>query len=99
MSKELMEFLREWLAWAEAGAPPDPRFDTGFGLCTNLKIWCGETEKNSESNRLSAELRVALGGANYPFNENSSACYEAEEFRYHRNEKRISWVKEKLNEQ
>ena len=42
-SQTVLKFLKEWQAWAEAGAPPHAHFSRHYGLCSNLQQWADHT--------------------------------------------------------
>lgn len=44
MSPQLKQFLSDWLAWAEGGAPEGEPFNRAFGLCRSSRHY-GVTEE------------------------------------------------------
>jgi len=94
LSEGLKRFLSEWLAWAEADAPPHPIFKSSLGLCTNVMNWA-ECQADEHDWNAYRELKQVFHGELFPFGE---ARYERD-MRLgiqHRNEARLAWVREKL---
>jgi len=48
-ARELLDmFYREWLEWAESGAPEGGTMVSDAGLCDNLRFWCCDRELSSD---------------------------------------------------
>lgn len=93
----MLEFLKDYQAWLDAGAPQNQPFSRRVGLCVNITTVDGFTPARSE-------LRIALfkdfGDAVYPFNKSKSAGYlrEMEKQSMHLNKARNAWVKKMIHE-
>ena len=95
MSEELREFLREWLSWAEAGAPKDERF-CGGGLCPNAVSWArAKNDKEIVALKELSDLLEAEFPTSYalPFDGTLSNYVNSD---CTKNPRRLAWVKEKL---
>jgi hypothetical protein len=92
MSDELKKFLADYLAWVDAGAPEGEPFTRHFGLCFNAeeidhklyKELCGILEKEFPDH------------AAYPFGGMSVYLNYNKNHTQHLNQKRIDWIKSKL---
>jgi hypothetical protein len=93
MSEELKQFLSDYLAWVEAGAPPSKPFERGYGLCSNTYHWDGDwTHLGGELDTLFAEDGL---DEDYPFGEAAyAAAIEADT--QHLHQPRIDWIVRKL---
>ena len=59
--KTILAFLREWLAWAEAGAPESEIFFRYNGLCNSFDYWSGSEEYDL------SDWFVGVDNKTYPF--------------------------------
>lgn len=90
MDKQVLAFLKEWLAWAEAGGPEHEAFKRDFGLCVNADEWGGvELGDYFED--------VIFDVSDYPFGLQE---YEdrAVSQTQHECPKRLAWVRNKIEE-
>lgn len=98
MYQLLRNFLEEWLAWVDAGAPAHKIFATDQGLCDNLCDW--HSGPGSELQRLKHQLGDMFEAdglhRRHPFNQSVRDFLE-EEGSYHLNEERVAWVRRKLS--
>lgn len=109
MSDNLKAFLREWLDWAEAGAPDSAehternpnRFDSRYGLCGNT---CEFEELSLDVHPDdTGDLEVELSGLfeaqglhrGYPFGQDAYDV-DTERGTQHRNTNRLLWVRTQL---
>ena len=98
MSPELKSFLRVWYHWTQVGAPDDPRFKRGAGLCLNAQKYASATGAINKRFELGYLLEKQYGdNYQYPFND-SIADYASEtvDETCHLNKKRLRWVHEVL---
>lgn len=102
MSPMLIQFLTDWLKWAEADAQNEHVFRKFSGLCASLFDWCYEGDKEEYCEILAMELKNIFidefgNAANYPFGR---VAY-AERFgndTQHQDPNRLAWVRKKLGE-
>lgn len=87
MEKAVLAFLKEWLAWAEAGGHGHAVFDNGMGLCGNAFNY-GELQPKY--------FREEFGFGMTPFGKDYAdrAC----EGTQHECPKRLTWVRAKIEE-
>ena len=87
VSPELERFLRDWLDWADAGAPTfNPhRFWAGVGLCINCRRYFGGGMLTPEMQELEA-----LFDGDYPFG-GPVEYYSGGP--HHTNPQRLAWVR------
>lgn len=94
MTPELKQFLTEWLAWAEAGAPEHGKF-SNYGLCNNSQNYLFSVGQELTS-VLSADFS---DNYDWPFNENlGEYLREVRRSKVHLNPARLAWVRAKLGE-
>jgi hypothetical protein len=93
MSEELKQFLSDYLAWVDAGAPPSKPFERGYGLCSNTFYFDGDWE--AVDNELSALFKADGLDRVYPFGKEA---YEEASVNdtHHLYQPRIDWIKSKL---
>lgn len=93
MSEELLEFLKEWLEWAEspmADLGRGGKFFNSTGLCYNCPPLVNDELRNL--------LESDFGLSSYPFNNRCAEDYdrEASSKTIHKNPERLAWVRGKL---
>lgn len=92
MSDELKKFLTDYLAWVDAGAPEDIPFTRRYGLCFHA-----EKRDYKLYNELSKILdKEFTNHSAYPFGGMSVYFASHERRAQHLNQKRIDWIKSKL---
>ena len=91
-SKELTEFYRAYLEWAESGYGEHPKFHIDVGLCLNLQLYYGTDERGIVCREMLCQFIAAGLHGDYPFNSGNSQTYWSEI--RHRKPARIAWVKE-----
>jgi len=98
----LLRFLKDYLAWAEDGAPEDHyTFRRREGLCHNADMWDADNDihfSKGASKQLNAMLvRDFPDNPGYPFGE---AAYNdgADKGTLHRYSLRINWVRKTIRE-
>lgn len=95
---KVIDFLRLWLAWAEAGGQ-GAMFDDRYGLCWNFT----NEEWEPHNLRIKRELQDILdeefrSQSEYPFGGHDVYQLEKLEDCAHRNPQRLAWVKRKIQE-
>ena len=88
MTPALRQFLADWLAWAEAGAPKHPVFTRHWGLCGCAFHYGGH--------RLRHEVRKALSFVSYPFGGENEFNIRIKDRTQHLNPARLAWVRQQL---
>jgi hypothetical protein len=88
MTPALRQFLADWLAWAEAGAPEHPVFVRGRGLCGCAFNYGGYMLRH--------EVRKALDFVTYPFGGGNEFHIRMEDRTQHENPARLAWVRHQL---
>lgn len=96
ISRALHAFLTDWLAWAEAGAPPVQPFTRSSGLCSNA-LWWGHSADKGRFERYDPyaareDLLALFGETAYPFgrsefHERSRQCTQ------HLDPNQLAWVR------
>ena len=61
----LLQFLKEWLTWAEVGGT-GPEFSTAKGLCPSVCIWAVRKGCDDEESRRVRHRLYALFDTEYP---------------------------------
>ena len=96
-SPELLAFYREWLAWAESGAPSDKPFSRRVGLCTNMiysqHIPAGERkyyELDRQLKEAFSDGRCILFGGLERYDQ------DARDGTMHLNPERLAWVRARI---
>lgn len=90
MDKQVLAFLKEWLAWAEAGGLKKSSFTRGDGLCVNAHNWgSGDLGDYFEY--------VIFADESYPFGFDDYRDRE-ESHTQHECPKRLAWVRNKIEE-
>lgn len=98
---QLLEFLKEYMEWVDAGGPDQEVFTQDHGLCSNLILWASRYGIMGWTIRLElkrALSRLKYGKTGFPFNDGIRENYfKLGEFSdtlpHHKNPKRIAWVK------
>ena len=90
MSPELRQFLTDWLAWAEAGAPPLQPFSRRSGLCSATHMASGGSALQQE---LQALLLRYFGPTDFPFGGEARYHRDASFGTQHENMLRVQWVR------
>jgi len=89
MTDELKTMLRDWLTWAEAGAPEHPQFRNYQGLCTNMHRF-----RYSWLDEMETMLAQEFGeDDDYPFGGKDLYLEEAAREIMHLNPARLAWVR------
>lgn len=100
MSPQLKQFLAEWLAWAEGGAPDHPAFQRWCGLCNNLTEWHFLGDRASREPYAGPELKRLLAlefeNTGYPFGGGARYLRDMTRNEAHRNVARRKWVRKQL---
>jgi hypothetical protein len=101
VSELLTRFLREWLEWAEGGAPENEIFTRRVGLCSSFSSWMRSKlvpYRDGEKQYIAlCGLFIADGlDDSYPFNSPESYEVERNESATHLNPKRLAWVRSKV---
>ena len=92
ISKKLYTFLKEWLDWAEDGAPIHEVFSRHLGLCSCYSNWSAEYQGSFMG---SDELDKIFEGDEFPFGkDNYSNRYHDDT--QHLCPKRLAWVKQQI---
>lgn len=97
---ELYEFLTDYLAWIEAGAPDtNPHlFMRSVGLCSNARMWAFARNQCWET--LQSDLRTHLKRDNlvgdFPFSNEADYFERATACTQHLLPARIQWVRSKI---
>ena len=91
-SPELLAFYREWLAWAESGAPDLRPFDRDTGLCCNASVFDDEA---------CIDLLIQLSEAflrsyDHPFGGPEQYYAERNSGTMHLNPERLAWVRARI---
>ena len=91
MDKKVLDFLKEWLAWAEDGGPDHEAFKRWNGLCCASNEWGGSREFGNHFRE------KVLKGNGRPFGRDD---YEDRFIRETQHEcpKRLAWVRAKIEE-
>lgn len=94
MSPELRQFLTDWLAWVEVGAPALQPFSRRSGLCSasHLAARRGPTLKQE----LQALLFRYFGPTDFPFGGEMRYHVDASMGTQHENMLRVQWVRSVL---
>jgi hypothetical protein len=87
----LRQFLADWLAWAEAGAPEHPNFGRSNGLCVLAHYARGEILHD-----LRKQLRASFEETPYPFGGSREFSQRAFDRTQHLNPARLAWVRQQL---
>lgn len=87
LKPETRQFLREWLEWAENGAPEHPVFDCRLGLCTSAAEYDVWNNTNTYD-----DLRAAFRGEDCPFGEDEYLD-RCEARTQHLDPNRLAWVR------
>ncbi len=88
--KTVLAFLREWLAWAEAGAPEGGRFFRYDGLCNSFDRWPGSGEYDL------SDWFVGVDCTSYPFGGTAAYKRDFDNDTMHLNPLRLAWVRETI---
>lgn len=84
---ETRQFLKEWLEWAENGAPEHPVFDRSDGLCRSAAEYDDLNNTDTHS-----DLRKAFDGESCPFGDDEYwRCAIART--QHLDPNRLAWVR------
>lgn len=92
MTPALRQFLADWLAWAEAGAPEHPVFRRDYGLCGSLQKYAGLYE----GRRLEDELLRLFNFTVFPFGSSQEFHQQTRDGTQHENPARLAWVRQQL---
>jgi len=87
MTPALRQFLADWLAWAEAGAPEHPVFHRRGGLCVLA---------SRVSYYLNSELEDVFDEIFYPFGGYEEYHRRRIDETQHENPARRAWVRQQL---
>lgn len=100
MKDHLLEFLKSWLAWAEAGGQ-GPEY-TQDGLCCQIGdfIRINKSVSDWEREDMEVRLRHMLPMGMYPFNSLDALAYSKEccDEAVHLNPRRLAWVRQTIKE-
>lgn len=88
MTPALRQFLSDWLAWAEAGAPEHPVFTRFWGLCFCAHKYGGVP--------LGIEIEIMSGPKRFPFGGPKDFQRRMDEGTQHLNPARLAWVRQQL---
>lgn len=92
ISPELRKFLREWLAWAEAGGPRHEVFSRSRGLCGCALVYGYYAEICYQ---IRSEMRDIFN-CSYPFGGSSTFFADEMNRTMHLNQLRLAWVRNTL---
>lgn len=97
-SQALAKFYKDIQQWIDSGFNFHPAFDTGVGLCSNLKWWWTHglhkgLEWSLENLRHEMCQQFVQSGLDTgsPFNEDDSYWFEENKYT---NPKRLQWIKD-----
>lgn len=82
ITRALHNYLADWLAWVERGAPDGEPYSRAEGLCGN-----------ADGLDLAGVINRAVGGLIFPFGGVFKFAAERESHSMHLNEARLSWVR------
>lgn len=88
--KMVLAFLREWLAWAEAGGHDYSNFSRGDALCDAFLWWTGSMME------LPDDLFSEFQDVAYPFGGKDVYNHELDNDTMHLNPLRLAWVRETI---
>lgn len=93
----MLNFLKQYQAWLDAGAPQGEPFSRKTGLCINILLLPDYALVRSE---LRTALFTDFQDTVYPFNNGRSSGFikEMQNGSAHRNKARNAWVKKMINE-
>lgn len=90
MDKQVLAFLKEWLAWAEAGGPEHETFKRWNGLCANADRYSSDELGNYFEGVIFADALHPFGPLEYRDRAISQTQHECP--------KRLAWVRNKIEE-
>lgn len=96
----ILDFLKDWLDWAERGADGDSFYQTCWGLCSNLGVYLDHHDGYDDDlyddvmECFSVEM---LGSLAYPFGE-LEYDLRSSKGTQHKCPTRLLWVREKIEE-
>ncbi len=93
LSDETLEYLRDWLAWVERGAPQNVPYDRCQGLCANVCLYTAEPKTKRD-------IKDSLAGAfgmTYPFGV-AEYRKRLRASTQHLDPKRLAWMRSVLEE-
>jgi hypothetical protein len=96
----LQKFYIAYYAWATADKLTN-EFSARYDLCGNLERFCKRIGVYFKPMRLTLEHRISRDGLHHlhPFNCSDSCYYsELKDKSFHKNKKRIAWVKKQIDE-
>jgi len=96
MTPALRQFLTDWLAWAEAGAPEHPVFRRKSGLCMLAQIFWEEQPNSELVDDLQDALEASFGETHYPFGGAHEFHIRMLDHTQHENPARLAWVRQQL---
>ena len=92
-SKELYEFYKAWLKWAEGGGKEIDYFGVWYGLCCSATLY---SEPGLDlTDQLKRDFRSQGLSVAYPFGESTYRMY-AVSGRMHTDPNRLAWVRERI---
>lgn len=92
----VLDFLKEWLDWAENDEHEGYEFTKSYGLCANFEWYIDDKHQNeSEDTRdkLLDEFGEIIGEEAYPFGGISTYVKEANGRVMHKNPERLHFVR------
>ncbi len=84
ISRALAEYLTDWLAWVDRGAPDGEPYWRRWGLCCNALFVVGE------------ELQELFGREHFPFDTPAEHSIASITNAQHLNEARLAWCRSTL---
>lgn len=93
----VVAFLRDWLAWADRGAPNNAPYAVNYGLCRGVAIYCREHSPGHAPGALAAlERMFRLDGLDPTFPFGASPYFGGERRgTMHLDANRLNWVRSK----
>lgn len=90
---ELLDFLKDWLSWAESDPQDDKKYSRKGGLC------CATVKERAvKGNKVFIAIRKNFNDELYPFGGKDRYFKDQKSATMHKNELRLAWVRKTIKE-